>query len=111
MSQTAAEAKQEAKKDAPPPPEEGKAENKEDEIAEGVAEGEDEGEVEGNEGPAEGQLAHSHRADYLPPGDDMENNEGGAEYRRKSFHARAYDSKTIEETRKEVEELIVKKRR
>ena len=33
------------------------------------------------------------------------------EYRRKSFHARPYASKTIDQTQKEVEDLIVKKTR
>ena len=43
--------------------------------------------------------------------EDIDKEEGGAEYRRKSIHARPYASPTIELTQKEVEGLIIKKTR
>lgn len=40
-------------------------------------------------------------------GDNLDD-DGDMEYHRRSFHAREYKSETIEQTQKEVEELIVK---
>ncbi len=40
--------------------------------------------------------------------DDDLKDDAEVEYRRRSFHAKPYTSKTVEQTEKEVQELIVK---
>ncbi len=43
--------------------------------------------------------------------EDILNDQGDADYRRKSFHAKPYTSPTIVQTQKDVDELIVKRTR
>lgn len=91
--------KEEAKKEAV-------KENEGDEIAKVEEEGKS-----GDKPRAEGQLPGTENEDLLGKEEDMDKDEGGAEYRRKSIHAKPYASKTIEQTQKDVEGLIVKKTR